>query len=204
MSESILKRYVRYTKYMTQWIFLEKIRGLDFSMRDTSLLNESGGMLHGYSKTDEAHAKEIFRNLEINDEKRILDVGCGKGAFLREACKEPFADVAGIEYSEELAEIAKKNFKLLGLTNRVRIFQGDAAKFKHYGKYNVFYFFNPFNAEIMNTVMSRIVKDQKEKIWIILHNLVSAKVVENHGGKKIIKLYDTVKSYETNIYELEK
>lgn len=163
-----------------------------------------GGVLHGYSKTDEAHAKAIFDSIPASKSMRLLDVGCGKGAFLREACKEPFGAVAGIEYVASLAETAKRNFKRMGLIGRVKVYTGDAAAFKHYGEYNVFYFFNPFDANIMEKVIDRIVAQQRENSWIILHNPVSAETVEKHGAKEITRLYDRTKSYETIIYKLEK
>lgn len=198
-----MKRYLRYVRYIAQWLFLEKLRGLDFTMRDLSLLKSSDGILHGYSKTDEAHAKAIFDALGVDKSKRLLDIGCGKGAFLREACKENFGKIAGLEYVQELADIAKKNFERLGLSKRVEIYQGDAREFEHYQDFNVFYFFNPFASEIMETVVSKIFKEKEHTVfWIILHNPVSASVVEKHGGKEINRLYDKVKSYETIIYEV--
>lgn len=132
-------KYRRYFKFMLQWLFLEKLRDLDFTMRDISFLESSGG-LHGYSKTDKAHAKAIFDSLFVNESKKLLDVGCGKGAFVRGACKEPFGAVAGIEYVERLAGITKRNFKRLA--DYVKVYTGDATAFKHYGDYNIFYFFN--------------------------------------------------------------
>ena len=200
MSETFFNRYSRYVKYFAQWLFCEKIRGLDFSMRDTSLLELTKGELHGYSKTDESHAREIFKRINVNKEKRLLDVGCGKGAFLREACREPFGKIAGLEYVTSLAETARKNFRKLGLMDRVQIFQGDAASFDHYLDYNVFYFFNPFGEGIMSEVLARITDNRKECAWIILHNPVFSNVVENYGCKEIGRLYDKVKSYETRIY----
>ena len=43
MVEKRINRYIRYVKYMFQWLFCEKIRGLDFTMRDKSLIEKSGG-----------------------------------------------------------------------------------------------------------------------------------------------------------------
>lgn len=64
--------------------------------------------MHGDSKTDESHARMIFDSLDISYESRILDIGCGKGAFLREAVKYPFGKVAGIEIDERLVRTAKR------------------------------------------------------------------------------------------------
>ena len=134
---------------------------------------------------------------------KLLDIGCGKGAFLREAAKQPFGEIAGLEYVPALADTAKRNFKRVHLSERIKIYTGDATNFKKYGEYNVFYFFNPFNAEIMGKVIDRITDENVKKKWMILHNPVCADVIEAHGGKEIHRLYDKVKSYETVIYLME-
>lgn len=201
-TETKIKRFKRYSIYMIQWI-AERMHGLDFTMRDTSLIAKSRGQLHGYSKTDESHAKEIFDSLNVSGDSKLLDVGCGKGVCLREASKYPFGKIAGIEIDERLVRIAKKNFRILKLDERIKIFQSDALEFGHYGAFNVFYFFNPFDKEIMERVVDRIAMSQgKSKMYyIILHNPVCMDVVENKGGVLVRKLYDPMKSYNTFIYK---
>lgn len=205
MPEGFFHRYKRYVCYTAEWLFKEKIHGLDFTMRDLSLINETDGVLHGYSKTDESHAESIFEKLNELcpiEKLKLLDVGCGKGVFLRKADMYPFKKISGIEYSEEIARIAKKNFKILGLDDRIKVYHIDAINFDYYSVFNVFYFFNPFEKEIMDRVMGRIVDSVKSKYWVILHNPVSAEIVEKYGGKEKVRLYDKAKSYETIIYEL--
>lgn len=201
MAESKIKKTKRYCRYLFEWLFKEKIRGLDFTMRDLRLIKETDGIFHGYSKTDEAHAKRIFEALGVDSNQKLLDVGCGKGAFLREAASQPFGKVAGIEIDKNHVGVAKKNFKILGLDNRVRIIHSDALEFDHYGAFNVFYFFNPFDKEIMEQVVDKIEKSQINQYYMILHNPTCAEVMVAHDGRLINKLYDEVKSYETYIYK---
>jgi hypothetical protein len=54
----------------------------------------------------------------------------------------------------------------------------------------------------MDKVMDKIIDSRKEKIYIILHNPVAADIVEAHGGKMTARLYDKVRNYWTNIYEI--
>ena len=191
---------------MIEWIFYEKIHGLDFTMRDKSLLDKTQRRFHGYSKTDSKHCKDIFENvfmIGVNGNLSILDVGCGKGAFIREALKYPFKKVDGIEYDERLVKIAQRNFDILRLSDKVNIFSADATTFSNYSDYNVFYFFNPFEKDIMDIVVNRIFNECNKKVIIILHNPVCADVIEKHGGIRIKELYDSVKSYKTYIYVCE-
>ncbi|MCI5585822.1 MAG: hypothetical protein MR383_09850 [Lachnospiraceae bacterium] len=87
----------RYLVYMLQYLFYEKPRGLDFTMKDTKIFKKSSGRYHGYSKTNEKHLREIFQTLPYEKGLRFLDVGSGKGVALKEAVKFPFEEVAGIE-----------------------------------------------------------------------------------------------------------
>lgn len=204
MGETRLKRYRRYFKYVLEWIFAEKMRGLDFTMRDTSLVTDrvGGGKLHGYSKTDEAHAVQILDSLHVTERLALLDVGCGKGAFLRVAARYPFGAIAGIEISGRLVRIAGQNFRKLGLApGRIQVWQADAVKFGGYSKFNTFYFFNPFDEKIMEEVAGKIEKSQHGEYYMVMHNPVSAAVAERHGGTKVLELYDPVKSYQTYIYK---
>ena len=201
MAESKIKRYKRYVRYSVQAI-KESLKGLDFTMRDTHLIEETGGGMHGYSKTDDKHVRDIFRQLDYNKCHSLLDVGCGKGVVLREAQKFPFTKTDGFDIDSNLVRIAKKNFKILKMNN-IRLSVGDATKFRKYNDYNVLYFFNPFDEELMDITLGRIFQDRNEPAWIILHNPVSAKLVEKYNCKEIARLYDKVKSYETRIYKWE-
>ena len=115
----LINRFQRYLIFLGEYLFLERPRGLDFTMRDTGLYQKSAGKYHGYSKTDEGHLREIFTSLDFSRCRRLLDVGCGKGVVPKEAAKFPFEKIAGIELQEELVKIAEKNFRILGLEKRV-------------------------------------------------------------------------------------
>ncbi len=198
-----LRRYKRYIRYGLQYYFYEKPKGLDFTMRDTHLIEESGGVLHGYSKTNEEHIREIFAVLEVTDKDSLLDVGCGKGVVLREASKYPFKKIAGIDIDANLVQIAGKNFEILGLAERIHCTAINALDYRDYKDYNTFFFFNPFSQEIFQAVIGEIISEHKgnRQIRIIYHNPVYQSVIEETGKfKKIKEMYDEAKDYMTNIY----
>lgn len=159
MAKEKIKRLRRYSIYMVQWLW-ERMHGLDFTMRDMSLISKSGGMMHGYAKTDEAHARDILDILNITPKDGILDIGCGKGVFLREAAKYPFGKIAGIEIDERLVTIAQENFRILKLSERVGVCCSDALEFENYGAFNIYYLANPFEKEIMEKVVDKIAVSQ--------------------------------------------
>lgn len=200
-----MTRLKRYLLFGAQYFLWEKPRGLDFTMRDTSLVKSSNGLYYGYSKTAEKHLKEIFDSLFFDGGERLLDIGCGKGVVLRVASGYPFEKVAGIEIDERLAAIAKKNFHIMKMENRVQCFQVDAAEFDNYGDYNVFFLFNPFSATVMKEVVNKLWDvSMKNPIIVIYHNPVYMELFEKKGRVTILKqLYDKTKNYSTYIFRID-
>lgn len=175
-------------------------------MRDISLLKNSNGLYHGYSKTVERHIREIFDSLEFTGKERLLDIGCGKGVVLRTASGYPFEKVTGIEIDERLIAIAINNFRVLKMESRVQCIHADAAKFEDYGSYDVFFLFNPFSDAIMEPVIDKLLEvSEKNTVTVIYHNPVYLELFEQKGEVIILKwLYDKTKDYETCIFRLTK
>ena len=187
-----------------EYFLWEKPRGLDFTMRDTSLLKSSNGLYHGYSKTAEKHLKKIFSNLTFDGSEKLLDIGCGKGVVLRVASEYPFEKVAGIEIDERLLGIAVNNFRILKMEGRVQCFQADAAEFKGYGDYNIFFLANPFSGTVMEKVVGKLLDiSERNPVTVIYHNPVYMELFEQKGKVTILKeLYDKTKDYSTYIFRI--
>lgn len=200
----MLRRWKRYLQFGIQYYLFEKPRGLDFTMRDISLLKKSRGVYHGYSKTAERHLKEIFDSLIFTGNERLLDIGCGKGAVLRSALGYPFEKVAGIEIDENLVNIAIKNFQILESTDKVLCQQAEAVEFNGYGEYNVFFLFNPFSGSVMEKVVDKLMKVScKTPITVIYHNPVYMNLFREKGEITVVgQLYDKTKDYPTYIFRI--
>ena len=206
MRWKLYHRAKRYLRFLYQYLFLERPRGLDFTMRDAALYKKSYGLYHGYSKTEEEHLHLIFENLSYETERRLLDIGCGKGVVLKEAVNYPFAKVAGIELETELLHTAKKNIRILGLEDKIDCIHADAVSFNEYKDYNVFFLFNPFSEQVLSKVVKRISDGRPEKeypVTFIYHNPRFLHIFEKREDFTIIKwLHDPVKDYDTCIFEL--
>lgn len=202
----MITRLKRYLIFGLQYFLWEKPRGLDFTMRDISLLRNSNGLYHGYSKTAEKHLRQIFDSLTFSGKDRLLDIGCGKGVVLRVASDYPFEKVAGIEIDERLVAIAAKNFRVLKMEDRVRCFQANAAEYKDYGNYNIFFMSNPFSDTIMKKVLDKLLEvSEKNPVTVIYHNPVYMELFEQGGEVTILKqLYDKTKDYSTCIFQLSR
>ena len=74
----MIKRYLRYVRYLTRYIFVEMPRGLDFTMRNkTSGISREGS--HGYALTPEKAFDQIMNELNIEKSDNFIDIGSGKG-----------------------------------------------------------------------------------------------------------------------------
>lgn len=210
--DELVNRLRRYLVFLGEYLFMERPRGLDFTMRDTRLYQQSAGKYHGYSKTDEKHLQEIFRTLDFSRCRKLLDVGCGKGVVLKEAAKFPFERIAGIELQEELVKNAGKNFRILGLERRISCMQADALDFDGYGEFDVFFFFNPFSEEVFGRVIDRILESRKSDgpLTFIYHNPRYLDALEERLKREAsepeqvrkVMLHDKRKNYDTCILSM--
>ena len=210
--DELVNRLRRYLVFLGEYLFMERPRGLDFTMRGTRLYQQSAGKYHGYSKTDEKHLQEIFRTLDFSRCRKLLDVGCGKGVVLKEAAKFPFERIAGIELQEELVKTAGKNFRILGLERRISCMQADALDFDGYGEFDVFFFFNPFSEEVFGRVIDRILESRKSDgpLTFIYHNPRYLDALEERFKREAsepeqirkVMLHDKRKNYDTCILSM--
>lgn len=155
--------YLRYFKKVAYLAALKAFTGLDFTGRTENV--EAG--LNGYEGCYPLNA--LLRNLKITEVDSIIDIGCGKGLFLYYALRFQFGRIDGLEYSEELVHTAKRNAGLMS-DHRLHIYHQDAREYSDYDRYNYFFINNPFDAEIMESVIRKLKKSylsNKRKITVI-------------------------------------
>lgn len=94
------------------------------------------------------------------EEYTFIDYGCGKGRALLMASDFPFRRIIGVEYSGELAAIARHNITLYRNPSQkcraIEVFEGDAALFEPLDTASVFFLHNPFDGLILQQVLDRI------------------------------------------------
>ena len=64
----------------------------------------------------------------------------------------PFSEILGIELSERMISIARKNAAKLRVKN-VSFIRSDAATFRDFDRFTYVYMFNPFPAHVIREVM---------------------------------------------------
>jgi predicted RNA methylase len=89
----------------------------------------------------------------------FVDYGAGKGKALLLAGSRPFHRVIGVELAAELCEIARRNIQTYTGPRRagsIEVVHEDATAFDIPDGPLVLYFYNPFDAEVMEAVITNI------------------------------------------------
>lgn len=156
---AVILRYLRLFEYLSHYLFLEFPRGLDFSIR----VKKRGITLegnHGYALTSKKALKNMLNRIPYRD-LSFLDIGSGKGGVICFAYELGCKKSEGVEYEEFLHKIAKKNISLLGYDEHVESIRIDARDFKRYAEFDIYFMFNPFEADIYSSVVYSIVEQNK-------------------------------------------
>ena len=90
----------------------------------------------------------------------FVDVGAGKGRALLLAAESPFRKVIGVELSEELARLARRNANLWTRATRsrrtIRVLRQDALEFRWPRPPLLVYLNNPFECELLEKLAGKL------------------------------------------------
>lgn len=188
--------------------FYYKLKGVDFSTQNLHDLTLTGDFTeHGTAlvSTSKDFFKRVMSELEelsgVEIKKDLfIDYGSGKGAALIHASDMGFKQVYGVEFAKELNDISVENITKLGLENIHSLYQ-DATTFVPPIDTTVIYFFNPFDAVVMEKVVENILAKKsffKESVYVIYGRPTCGDVLEKsflllgtkeHESGAVIKYY---------------
>jgi SAM-dependent methyltransferase len=89
----------------------------------------------------------------------FVDLGCGKGRVLMMAGALPFQRVLGVEYSQTLADIARRNLASYRGARRaqsIEVVTGDASAFAYPEGDLVVFMYHPFDEVVMQRVVDAL------------------------------------------------
>jgi SAM-dependent methyltransferase len=154
--------------------------------------NRSRGVRYQPTDPDDFH--ELIAALPIeHDRYTFVDVGSGKGRVLLLASELPFPRVVGVEFSEELNEIARDNVRrvsdTLGRSLPIEIVTTDAAAYVFPSTPLVVYFYNPFDTHVLSRVLTnlgRAVSGLTLPSYLVYTGSVPvAALIEQQGFKRV-------------------
>jgi precorrin-6B methylase 2 len=138
-------------------IFTEAERSLD----ELGLSNEE---FRHYVPASYWSIRIVLDALKVDPDDVLLDFGSGMGRFIIMAARRPFRRVIGVEISEELNAIARRNVDCARgrLKCRVDVITSDATAFRIPSDVTIVSFFNPFAGDALRTVMNNLRQSLRE------------------------------------------
>jgi SAM-dependent methyltransferase len=164
-------------------IFYEKLTNVDFTkVTPIEDLRLNPKIVSKCSPSTVKYLFKVLDYLKISKNNKVLDIGCGKGYAIKFFKSLGYQTVDGLEISKKLTMVAKNNFKKININSK--IYNINATKFKFYGKYDIFYLYNPFPQNIAENVFFNIKKQigmKRKRFYIIYANPVAHKVLIKNG-----------------------
>lgn len=183
-------------------LVIEKIRGVDYEM----IYQEDNGAEHcgNYTMSPKKVLKRIFKDVDEVENKGFIDIGCGKGYAIKMAHKAGFKRSGGVEYNRYLYDICLDNLKKDNIPADY-VFCGMAQNYEGYEQFDVFYFNNPFQADILSEVLKRIYETHKDRVCSCYYLNPNDKAKEEafiENGFNFVKVIeDSSESYfKMNVY----
>jgi len=118
------------------------------------------GDYNGYEPTDYRCLPTIFNYLGPDFSKSVfLDYGCGLGRVVISAAQHPFRRVLGVEYSEELAQLANRQIARIAPRLRcadVQVIHADAVTFAVPEDVNAIFLLNSFTGAVLEGALLQL------------------------------------------------
>lgn len=144
---------------------------------------------HSYAGAQPGPLRAILRILPDLEKSAFIDLGCGKGRPLFVATEFPFREIVGVEYSPQLANVARQNAAEMARRHPertpVRIEVKDAATYEFPSGNFVLFLYNPFTEPIMEKVaqaLARALNSELRDIYVVYCNPTLASYFDSLPG----------------------
>jgi SAM-dependent methyltransferase len=114
----------------------------------------------GYQGSGWIDLRRMLRPGEVKSTDVFVDLGSGKGRVVMLAARYPFARVIGVELSEQLNEIARRNLaRARGRRRckRVEVVTADVLDYEIPADATVVYMYNPFRGATFDAVVAKLI-----------------------------------------------
>ena len=152
-----------------------------------------------YQGTNAYLVKTLLKRLNLSKDRTFVDIGSGKGRILLLAHHYGFNAVKGIELSQQLHDISKKNIQSFTSKTKskpnIALFNIDATTYKFNKKDSIIFMYNPFNGIIFEMVIQNLKQsllDHPRKMTIIYMNPTETAILESH------LVFSSVENYTWN------
>jgi SAM-dependent methyltransferase len=158
------KLYFEYNPWSPWYCYLDKRFDRRFAVDTAGVLIlpeiHSDPRFNGYSPTPHFLFYRLLRQIKVDYSKStFIDFGCGKGKALLLAARLPFKRIIGVEVSSVLIGIAEDNLETYRGIRRcktIELVRCDARDFRLPQERAMYYFWDPFEGELMQQVLLNI------------------------------------------------
>ncbi len=165
----------------------------EISVRALGFTGEQLTRYHRYAASAETMVAPAIERLGIDPARyHFIDYGAGKGRALMFALQLGFGRVTGVELSDALCDVARRNLTLFRAANpdraEVVVHRGDATAFRPDGARILAYFYNPFGPEVMAAVrtMLEAARDAgAEAVHVVYANPEYGEVFDSPGWRTV-------------------
>jgi SAM-dependent methyltransferase len=130
------------------------------SMDDVEVVGKNKQLGVPYSVTMPRSMRMVLKQLKgFDPATTFVDIGCGKGCTLLVASRFPFKKIVGVEFADELCQIAQNNIRHYRgpqACKNISVLRMDATEFCFPDGPLMIYFFNPFHESVMDKVLSNL------------------------------------------------
>lgn len=156
------------------------------SLRGLTIRGEHALYGINYDPTPPRAIRYLLREINVAfSETTFIDMGSGKGRALLVAAEYPFKAVIGVEFAEELHNIAVNNIRAYRgklRCQQVRSVNTDATEFSFPCGPLVVHFFNPFQPPVLERVLTKIIACRDRPIVLAFQAMDWMNVVKSVGG----------------------
>ena len=129
-------------------------------MDDVKVVGNNKQLGVPYSVTMPKSMRVVLKHLQgFDPSTTFVDIGCGKGCTLLVASRFPFRKIVGVEFADELCEIAQDNIRRYRgsqACKNISVHRMDATQFSFPDGPLMIYFFNPFHESVMEKVLTNL------------------------------------------------
>jgi 16S rRNA G966 N2-methylase RsmD len=139
--------------------------------------SKNKGLSFAYGATRARPFLQLLDHLGLAKENVFVDFGSGKGRAVMIAAQHGFRKVIGVEFSEPLCQLARKNLESFRrrrkIASEVSIVHSDVVQYAIRPDETIFYFFDPFSASVLKQVINNICQSlvtHPRRIWILYNS----------------------------------
>jgi hypothetical protein len=207
--DSAALRAYRRVRHWLEWLRHERRQAVDTSPHiSPAALGIEGPDRMGYEPTRWKSLPTLLPRSEVSPSDVFVDFGSGMGRMVQQAAAYPFARVVGVEVSEQLNQVARRNYA----ANRQRLackdvdfVTCDAVEFPIPDDLTHAYLFNPFVGETFRRVVANIVASvdrAPRRTLLIYQNPLMKEALEQTERFRLLAECTTALQYRALIYEI--